>query len=57
MTEFGGEVSDLWGPAPVATKAGKYYYITFMDDKTHLTRSLLSPPTIQSDSAQTLRQS
>jgi hypothetical protein len=36
-TEFGGEVhSDLWGPAPVATKAGKCYYITFTDDKTCL---------------------
>ena len=36
--KFGGEVhSDLWGPALVATKAGKHYYITFMDDKTHLT--------------------
>jgi hypothetical protein len=37
-TEFGGEIhSDLWGPAPVATKAGKRYYITFTDDKTRLT--------------------
>ena len=36
--EFGGEIhSDLWGPAPVATKAGKHYYITFTDDKTCLT--------------------
>jgi hypothetical protein len=36
-TEFGGKIhSDLWGPAPIATKAGKCYYITFMDDKTHL---------------------
>ena len=36
--KFGGEVhSDLWGPAPVATKAGKCYYITFTDDKTRLT--------------------
>jgi hypothetical protein len=35
--EFGGEVhSDLWGPAPVVTKAGKCYYITFTDDKTRL---------------------
>ena len=37
-TEFGGEVhSDLWGPAPVATKSGRCYYITFTDDKTRLT--------------------
>jgi hypothetical protein len=37
-TEFGGEVhSDLWGPAPVATKSGRRYYITFTDDKTRLT--------------------
>jgi hypothetical protein len=36
-TEFGGEVhSDLWGPAPVATKAGKHYYITSTNDKTRL---------------------
>lgn len=37
-TEFGGEIhSDLLGPAPVATKAGKRYYVTFTDDKTRLT--------------------
>jgi len=36
--EFGAEVhSDLWGPAPVATKGGKHYYVTFIDDKTRLT--------------------
>jgi len=36
--EFGAEVhSDLWGPAPVATKGGKRYYVTFIDDKTQLT--------------------
>jgi hypothetical protein len=29
------------GPAPVATKAGKWYYITFTDDKTHLTHLYL----------------
>ena len=27
----------MWGPAPVVTKAGKHYYITFTDNKTHLT--------------------
>ena len=36
--EFGGEVhSDLWGLAPVESKGGKRYYITFIDDKTRLT--------------------
>jgi hypothetical protein len=29
--------SDLWGPAPVATKAGKRYYVTFTDDMSRLT--------------------
>lgn len=29
--------SDLWGPAPVATKGGRHYYVTFVDDSTHLT--------------------
>jgi GAG-pre-integrase domain len=36
--KFGEEIhSDLWGPAPVAMKAGKRYYITFTDDKMRLT--------------------
>jgi len=36
--EIGGEIhSDLWGPAPLATKAGRRYYITFTDDKTQIT--------------------
>src|ERR1700760_1797591 len=35
---FGDEIhSDVWGPAPVETKGGKRYYITFMDDATRLT--------------------
>ena len=35
--EFGGEVhSDLWGPVLVATKGGKCYYVTYVDDSTHL---------------------
>ena len=41
-TVFGGEVhSDLWGPAPVESKGGKKYYITFTDDKTRLTHLYL----------------
>ena len=36
--EFGAEVHpDLWGPAPVAKKGRKHYYVTFIDDKTWLT--------------------
>jgi hypothetical protein len=35
---FGNEVhSDLWGPAPVTTKGGKDYYISFTDDHTRFT--------------------
>ncbi|CAA7265260.1 unnamed protein product [Cyclocybe aegerita] len=42
VAEFGGEVhSDLWGPAPVESKGSKRYYITFTDDKTHLTNLYL----------------
>jgi GAG-pre-integrase domain len=41
-TVFGGEVhTDLWGPAPVESKGGKKYYITFTDDKTRLTHLYL----------------
>ena len=39
---FGGEVhSDLWGLAPVESRGGKRYYITFTDDKTRLTHLYL----------------
>lgn len=39
---FGEEVhSDLWGPAPVQTKGGRRYYITFVDDYTRLTHLYL----------------
>ena len=41
-TKFGEEIhSDLWGPAPVTTKGGKKYYITFTDDMSHLTHLYL----------------
>jgi Zinc knuckle len=40
--EFGGEThSDMWGPAPVETKGGKHYYITYTDDKTWFTNLYL----------------
>ena len=35
---FGGEIhSDLWGKAPVRSRGGKWYWITFIDDKTRFT--------------------
>jgi hypothetical protein len=41
-SNFGDEIhSDLWGPAPVATKAGKRYYVTFTDDMSRLTHLYL----------------
>ena len=41
-TKFGDEVhSDLWGPAPVETKGGRRYYITFTDDMSRLTHLYL----------------
>jgi len=41
-TKFGEEVhSDLWGPAPVESKGGKRYYITYTDDCTRLTHLYL----------------
>ena len=40
--KFGKEVhSDLWGPAPVESKGGKHYYITYTDDCTCLTHLYL----------------
>jgi len=40
--KFGEEVdSDLLGPAPVKTKGGQCYYITFIDDYTHMTHLYL----------------
>ena len=39
---FGKEVhSDLWRPAPIETKRGWHYYITFIDDYTWLTHLYL----------------
>ena len=40
--KFGDEIhSDMWGPAPVAMKGGKQYYITFTDDMSRLTHLYL----------------
>jgi len=41
-TKFGDKVySDLWGLAPVETKGGRKYYITFTDDMSRLTHLYL----------------
>jgi GAG-pre-integrase domain len=41
-TKFGDVIhSNLWGPAPVATKGGKRYYITFTNDMSRLTHLYL----------------
>jgi len=43
--KFGKEVhSDLWGPAPVETKGGRCYYITFVDNYTRFTSAWKSSP-------------
>ena len=40
--EFGGEIhSNMWGPAPVKTKGGKCYYITYTNNNTQLTNLYL----------------
>jgi len=40
--KFGEEVHpDLWGPAPVETKGGRRYYITFINDYTCMTHLYL----------------
>jgi hypothetical protein len=37
-TVFGGEIhSDLWGKSPIASKGGKWYWITFIDDMSRFT--------------------
>ena len=39
---FGDEIhSDVWGPAPVLTKGGNEYYVTFTDDHTRYTHGYL----------------
>jgi hypothetical protein len=38
VMEFGAKIhSDLWGPAPVAMKGGRHYYVTFVNDLTYFT--------------------
>ena len=40
--EFGDEIhTDVWGPAPVESKGGKCYYITYTNDSTLLTNLYL----------------
>jgi hypothetical protein len=35
---FAGEIhTNLWVPAPIASRGGKKFWDTFIDDKTHLT--------------------
>jgi transposase InsO family protein len=37
-TKFGEEVhSDVWGPSPISTIHGRFYYVTFIDDNSRLT--------------------
>ena len=40
--EFGDEIhTDVWGPAPMESKGGKHYYITYTDNSIHLTNLYL----------------
>ena len=40
--QFGDEIhTDVWGPAPVSTRCGRRYFITFTDDATHFTLTYL----------------
>jgi len=39
---FGGEIHlYLWGKAPVKSRGGKRYYVTFLNDKTWITHLYL----------------